>query len=91
MGLCAARALLKKNISVQLFEQFEIPNSKGSSSDNHRLIRYPYGAQQGYMLMVREAYYAWDDLWQDLGRAFYTQTGTLVISPQTDGMGYGFI
>lgn len=80
MGLSVARSLVKKGAKVRLFEQLTIPNSKGSSCDNHRLIRYPYGTQKGYMLMVKEAYTAWDHVWKDIDATHYAHTGTLVTS-----------
>ena len=85
MGLSAARSLLKEGHSIRLFEQAHIPNEHGSSFDDHRLIRYPYGAQEGYMHMVSDAYDAWDRLWADLGAIHYTDTGTLVISKSHRG------
>ena len=80
MGLSIARALLKKGIEIQLFDQYMIPNTRGSSCDNHRLIRYPYGTHAGYMHMVREAYASWEGVWQDIDAAHYAETGTLVTS-----------
>ncbi len=85
MGLSIARALSKKGIEVYLYEQSTIPNPKGSSCDDHRLIRYPYGNQSGYMLMVREAYAAWKSVWDDIGSIHYAQTGTLVTSQTGTG------
>ena len=85
MGLSVARSLLKKGIQVRLFEQFTIPHSKGSSCDDHRLIRYPYGTHAGYMMMVREAYEAWNAVWQDVNAVHYEQTGTIVTSRTGEG------
>ena len=85
MGLSVARALLKRGISVSLFEQATIPNEAGSSGDDHRLIRYPYGTYTQYMHMVSDAYEAWDRLWKDLQVTHYTETGTLVVSTDTSG------
>ena len=85
MGLSIARALMKKGIEVQLYEQATIPNPKGSSCDDHRLIRYPYGNQVGYMLMVHETYAAWESVWDDIGVTHYAQTGTLVTSQTGTG------
>lgn len=79
MGLSAARSLIKAGYQVTVFEQHTIPNPAGSSCDDHRLIRYPYGDMAGYQAMVGLAYGAWDRLWIDLGRSFYNQTGTVVL------------
>lgn len=85
MGLSIARALNNKGIEVHIYEQATIPNSKGSSCDDHRLIRYPYGNQTGYMLMVHEAYAVWEKVWDDIGATHYAQTGTLVTSQTGKG------
>jgi glycine/D-amino acid oxidase-like deaminating enzyme len=79
MGLAAARALLKRGAEVSVFEQGPIPNPLGSSVDQHRLIRYPYGGEIGYTRMIDAAYGAWDRLWADLGERLYAETGTIGI------------
>lgn len=80
MGLASAWALLRRGHAVTLIEQSEIPNPHGSSVDQHRLIRYPYGAQPGYTRMVAEAYEQWDALFADIGERPYAQTGSLVLA-----------
>ena len=52
MGLCSAWALRRAGHQVALYEQGPIPNPLGSSFDQHRLIRYTYGAMTGYARMV---------------------------------------
>lgn len=79
MGLSAAWALAKRGARVSVFEQYAIPNPLGSSVDQHRLIRYPYGSDIGYTHMVDAAFGAWDRLWADLGKRHYAETGTLGI------------
>jgi len=78
MGLAAAEALAGAGHRVVVYEQGTIPNDRASSVDQHRLIRYPYGDQDGYARMVAPAYAAWERLWQRLDRAHYVETGTLV-------------
>lgn len=85
MGLSIARSLLKKGLDVQLFEQDSIPNPRGSSCDDHRLIRYPYGSYKSYMHLVRDAFASWESLWKDIGAVHYAQTGTLVTSHTGEG------
>jgi glycine/D-amino acid oxidase-like deaminating enzyme len=79
MGLSAAWALRRLGHSVSVLDQDAVPNPRGASFDQHRLIRYPYGAALGYTRMVGEAYRAWDDLWADLGERHYVATGTLAL------------
>ena len=79
MGLSAAWALHRLGHEVSVFEQGPVPNPRGASFDQHRLIRYPYGAAVGYTAMVVEAYRAWDAMWADLGERHYVPTGTLAM------------
>jgi glycine/D-amino acid oxidase-like deaminating enzyme len=79
MGLSTAWAVRRAGHEVVVFEQGPLPNPSGSSHDQHRLIRFPYGSTPGYMRMVREAYAAWNDVWSDIGEQLYAQTGTLVV------------
>jgi glycine/D-amino acid oxidase-like deaminating enzyme len=84
MGLSVAWAALGAGHRVALYEQGPIPNPHGSSADQHRLIRYPYGDDTGYCAMVTQAYEAWEDLWSDLGETLYVGTGTLMLSAGPD-------
>ena len=84
MGLAVAWAALRAGHRVTLYEQGPIPNPHGSSADQHRLIRYPYGEEEGYCAMVAEAYEAWEGLWSDLGETLYVETGTLMLSAGAD-------
>jgi glycine/D-amino acid oxidase-like deaminating enzyme len=79
MGLSAAWALHRLGHRVTVVDQGPVPNPRGASFDQHRLIRYPYGAATGYTAMVAEAYRAWDDLWADLRERHYVATGTLAL------------
>jgi glycine/D-amino acid oxidase-like deaminating enzyme len=80
MGLSSAWALARAGHEVELFDQDPIPNPRGSSFDQHRLIRYAYGERAGYTRMVAEAHRAWDLVWQDVGETSYVPTGTLVLA-----------
>lgn len=84
MGLASAWALLRRGHTVTLIEQSELPNPNGSSVDQHRLIRYPYGAQPGYTRMVAEAYEQWEALFTDIGERPYAKTGSLVLAVGSD-------
>lgn len=79
MGLATAWGLHRRGHAVTVYEQGPIPNPLGSSGDQHRLIRYPYGDHSGYARMVRQAFEAWELLWDDLGVRHYQATGTLCI------------
>src|SRR3546814_6212863 len=79
VGLSTAWALRRHGAEVTVVEQGPLPNPLGSSVDQHRLIRYAYGAQAGYTRMVHEAFHAWEAVWRDLGARLYSETGTLVL------------
>jgi glycine/D-amino acid oxidase-like deaminating enzyme len=85
MGLSTAWSLVRRGHSVSVFEQGAIPNPLGSSVDEHRLIRYPYGTAIGYTRMVADAYLAWEALWADLGERLYEPTGTLALTTGDPG------
>ena len=80
MGMSVAWALERDGHQVSVYELGEIPNPLGSSVDQHRLIRFPYGSELGYTRMVADAYWAWEELWSDIGKQLYIQTGTLVLA-----------
>ncbi|MEM8915237.1 MAG: FAD-dependent oxidoreductase [Pseudomonadota bacterium] len=79
MGLSTAWAALKAGHEVTVVEQSSIPNEAGSSVDESRLIRHPYGPMTGYARLMDEGFAAWDRLWEDLGETHYRETGTLVM------------
>ena len=85
MGLSAARALVAQGWQVTLLDQDKLPNPRGSSHDQHRLIRHAYGAELGYMAMVDQAFAAWDRLWAELGARHYVPTGVLAMAEAPGG------
>ena len=80
MGLATAWGLAREGHDVELFEQGPLPNPLGSSCDQHRLIRHPYGDHVGYARMIDDAYAAWSLLWSDLGVCHHAPTGTLALT-----------
>ncbi len=80
MGLCTAWALVRSGHEVTVLEQGQVPNPLGSSVDETRMTRQLYGDLPGYGPMVDEARAAYAELWRDLGRAFYVETGVLGLS-----------
>jgi len=80
MGLCTAHALLDAGHRVTVFDQGPIPNPLGSSVDQHRLIRHPYGQMSAYAHMVSPALRAWEGLWSSLGKNLYRPTSTLMLA-----------
>jgi len=86
VGLSVARAALGRGHSVTVLEQGPIANPQAASYDQHRLIRYQYGAAEGYTRMVSQAFAALQRVWGDLGEDHFENTGTLgiAISPEDD-------
>jgi sarcosine oxidase subunit beta len=85
MGLCSAWALARAGWQVRVVEQAPIPNPRGASVDQHRLIRHAYGAQAGYMRMVDPAYAAWEMIWAAIGARHYVETGVLALANHQGG------
>ncbi len=85
MGLSAAWALARQGHAVRVLEQDAIPNPRGASVDQHRLIRHAYGSEVGYMRMVDAAFAAWETLWAELGERLYIPTGVLGLAERPGG------
>lgn len=79
MGTSTAFWLHQRGWDVTLLDAGPVPNHEGSSGGVHRLIRTTYGNEVGYTRMVTEAYAAWDELWDVLGRRLLTHTGMLAV------------
>jgi glycine/D-amino acid oxidase-like deaminating enzyme len=84
-GLASAWGLTRLGHAVTLLDQGPIPNPAASSHDRHRLIRHAYGARDGFVRMVNQAYEAWEALWTDLGEVLHVPTGTLIVDRLGDG------
>jgi glycine/D-amino acid oxidase-like deaminating enzyme len=85
MGLGSAWALARTGHDVTLYDQGPLPNPLGSSVDDHRIIRFAYGAMRGYARMVAAAYEAWERVFADLGERLYRETGILLVARDEGG------
>jgi sarcosine oxidase subunit beta len=85
MGLSAAWAFARAGVAVRVIERDSVPNPRGSSVDDHRLIRHAYGAAAGYMRMVDAAYDAWNLLFREAGERPYVDTGVLAVASSRGG------
>lgn len=74
-GLATAWSLIRRGFTVEMFEQGPIPNTKGSSWDEHRITRHAYGEFQGYAYLMPQAFKLWDLMWKDLGVTHYDPCG----------------
>lgn len=83
VGLSTAYWLVKAGHAVTVVERGSVPNPEASSTDHHRLIRYPYGKSPGYCARMREALPAWRQMWDDLPggeERYFANTGILCVS-----------
>ncbi len=85
MGLSTAFALDAAGWRVTVVEADPVPNPRGASVDDHRLIRHAYGAQRGYARMVEDAYRAWDGVFAAVGERPYLRTGVLALAATDEG------
>ncbi len=84
VGLSTAWALARLGHTPVVYDQGAVPNPMSASYDQHRIIRLPYGNQDGYCRMVQAAFQAWQKLWHDLAEQHYVETGTLLIGGDAD-------
>ncbi|MCU0983834.1 MAG: FAD-dependent oxidoreductase [Acetobacteraceae bacterium] len=66
-GLTLAWALARAGQRVSLFDAAPLPNPRGSSFDDGRIIRHVYGPLEGYAAMMPAAHRAWAALFSDTG------------------------
>jgi sarcosine oxidase len=82
VGLSVARAAIKRGHAAIVFERGPVPNPQAASYDQHRMIRFHYGAADGYARMVRQAFDAWEGVWRDIGARHFVDTGAISISTE---------
>ena len=87
VGLGVARAAVRRGHEVTVLDRDEIPNPRGASFDQHRMIRPHYGAAAGYTRMVAEASAVWEDVWRDLGVRHFADSGAVTISTRDGDYG----
>ncbi|HYC89636.1 MAG TPA: FAD-dependent oxidoreductase [Thermoanaerobaculia bacterium] len=72
-GGWTALHLRRRGADVTLLDAWGPGNSRASSGGETRVIRAIYGKDRVYVEMVKRAY----ELWEQLGRSLYVETGTL--------------
>src|SRR5260221_1941498 len=82
VGLSVARAAAKRGHTAIVFERGPAPNPQAASYDQHRMIRFHYGAASGYTRMVRQAFDAWEGVWRDIGARHFVDSGAISISTE---------
>ncbi len=85
MGTAAAAHLARRlegsGEKILGLEQFDIPNSLGSSHGQSRLIRLAYYEHPDYVPLLRRAYALWRDLEQRTGISLLNITGGIYLGP----------
>lgn len=78
MGSATAWALAKRGADVDLYEQFALDHTRGSSHGDARIFRLAYPEAE-YVGLARESLPLWRGLEQEAGRQLLRQTGSLDI------------
>jgi sarcosine oxidase len=65
MGSAACYHLARRGVDVVGFDQFDVPNARGSSHGESRIIRACYYEHPDYVPLLTRAF----ELWHELGRA----------------------
>lgn len=78
-GLTLAWALARCGQRVSLFDAATLPNPRGSSFDDGRIIRHVYGPLEGYAAMMPAAHQAWAALFADTGADRLVPTRALYV------------
>lgn len=84
-GLSTAWRLARRGVQVTVLEAGALPNPRGSSYDEHRIIRHAYGKLEGYARLMPAAFELWEELWAELGRSHYAPVGATYFLRCDDG------
>jgi sarcosine oxidase len=81
MGAAAVEQLSRRGVSVLGIDQSSVPNTRGSSAGDTRLIRKAYFEHPDYVPLLERAYHHWRDLEARTGERLLYTTGALYIGP----------
>jgi sarcosine oxidase len=80
MGCAAAWALRERGAEVEVFEQFELDNTRGSSHGRTRVFRVAY-PDAYWIRFAQEAYAGWRDLERQAGAELLGLYGLVELAP----------
>jgi sarcosine oxidase len=83
MGSATTYHLARHGAKVLALEQFNIPNSLGSSHGINRIIRLAYAEDSRYVPLLRRAYELWRELEHSSGERLLIITGCVDAGPET--------
>ena len=81
MGSAAVYELARRGKRVLGLEQFDIPNTMGSSHGYTRIIRKAYYEDPAYVMLIKRAYELWDEIERRSGKQLLYKTGSLDAGP----------
>ena len=81
MGSAACYQLASRGARVLGLEQFDIPNARGSSHGQSRMIRMAYYEHPDYVPLLRRAYELWDEIEGVSGQKLLHITGGVYMGP----------
>lgn len=81
MGAATCLHLARRGLRVLGLDRHAIPNARGSSHGDTRMIRLCYFEHPDYVPLLHGAYAAWRALERDSGRALLDETGGLYCGP----------
>lgn len=84
-GLAIAWRLARRGVQVTVLEAGPLPNPRGASYDEHRIIRHAYGKLEGYAGLMPAAFELWEELWEELGCSHYAAIGATYFLRHDDG------
>jgi sarcosine oxidase len=82
MGSAAIYNLARRGVRVLGLEQFDVPNSLGSSVGVNRIIRLAYAEHPDYVPLLQHAYDLWRELEKRVGEQLLIITGGVDIGIQ---------
>lgn len=85
MGGAALSELARRGVRVLGIERFSVPNDRGSSHGDTRIIRKAYFEHPDYVPLLHRAYELWGELASAAGRGLFQRTGLLLVG-RTDGV-----
>jgi len=81
MGSAAVYELARRGKRVLGLEQFDIPNTLGSSHGYTRIIRKAYYEDPAYVMLIKRAYELWEEIERRSGKQLLYKTGSLDAGP----------
>src|SRR6202453_1260799 len=83
MGASACFHLADRGVRVLGLEQFDIPNSLGSSHGFSRMIRMAYYEKPDYVPLLHRSYALWDELEKRSQQKLLYRIGGVYMGPDT--------